>query len=117
MGRKISVDSATLMNKGLEVIEVRWLFDFEPERMDGQARRLNFTEVARFTSEEPDFKTFPLLRLAYETLKANDGSTLVLNVANEIAVEAFLDKKLVLQQFSKQWIICWDEVLAYYPRP
>ncbi len=138
MGRKISVDSATLMNKGLEVIEARWLFDFEPERikvvvhpesivhsavefedgaviaqlgsadmrtpiayslgwperLDGHAKRMSFSEVARLTFEEPDLETFPLLKLAYDALKADDGSTIVLNAANEIAVEAFLEGRI-----------------------
>lgn len=138
MGRKISVDSATLMNKGLEVIEARWLFDFEPERikvvvhpesivhsavefedgaviaqlgtadmrtpiayslgwperLDGQAKRMSFSEIARLTFEEPDLETFPLLKLAYDALKADDGSTVVLNAANEVAVEAFLARRI-----------------------
>lgn len=138
MGRKISVDSATLMNKGLEVIEARWLFDFEPERikvivhpesivhsavefedgaviaqlgsadmrtpiayslgwperLDGHAKRMSFSEIARLTFEEPDLETFPLLKLAYDALKADDGSTIVLNAANEIAVEAFLEGRI-----------------------
>ena len=138
MGRKISVDSATLMNKGLEVIEARWLFDFEPERikvvvhpesivhsavefedgaviaqlgaadmrtpiayslgwperLDGHAKRMRFSEIARLTFEEPDLETFPLLKLAYDALKADDGSTIVLNAANEIAVEAFLEGRI-----------------------
>ena len=138
MGRKISVDSATLMNKGLEVIEARWLFDFAPERikvvvhpesivhsavefedgaviaqlgsadmrtpiayslgwperLDGHAKRMSFSEIARLTFEEPDLETFPLLKLAYDALKADDGSTIVLNAANEIAVEAFLEGRI-----------------------
>ncbi len=138
MGRKISVDSATLMNKGLEVIEARWLFDFEPERikvvvhpesivhsavefedgaviaqlgsadmrtpiayslgwperLDGHAKRMSFSEIARLTFEEPDLETFPLLQLAYDALKADDGSTIVLNAANEVAVEAFLEGRI-----------------------
>ena len=138
MGRKISVDSATLMNKGLEVIEARWLFDFEPERikvvvhpesivhsavefedgaviaqlgsadmrtpiayslgwperLDGHAKRMSFSEIARLTFEEPDLETFPLLKLAYDALKADDGSTIVLNAVNEIAVEAFLEGRI-----------------------
>ena len=138
MGRKISVDSATLMNKGLEVIEARWLFDFEPERikvvvhpesivhsavefedgaviaqlgsadmrtpiayslgwperLDGHAKRMSLSEIARLTFEEPDLETFPLLKLAYDALKADDGSTIVLNAANEIAVEAFLKGRI-----------------------
>ena len=138
MGRKISVDSATLMNKGLEVIEARWLFDFEPERikvvvhpesivhsavefedgaviaqlgtadmrtpiayslgwperMNGYANRMNFAKIARLTFEEPDLETFPLLQRAFDALRAEDGSTIVFNAANEIAVEAFLNEKI-----------------------
>lgn len=145
MGRKISVDSATLMNKGLEVIEARWLFDFEPERikvvvhpesivhsavefedgaviaqlgsadmrtpiayslgwperMDGHAKRLSFAEIACLTFEEPDLETFPLLQHAYDALKADDGSTIVLNAANEIAVEAFLEGRIAFTDIYK----------------
>lgn len=145
MGRKISVDSATLMNKGLEVIEARWLFDFEPERikvvvhpesivhsavefedgaviaqlgvadmrtpiayslgwperLDGNAKRLSFAEIARLTFEEPDLETFPLLQLAYDALKVDDGSTIVLNAANEIAVKAFLADKIGFEDIFK----------------
>ena len=145
MGRKISVDSATLMNKGLEVIEARWLFDFEPERikvvvhpesiihsavefedgaviaqlgsadmrtpiayslgwperLDGYAKRMSFSEIARLTFEEPDLETFPLLKLAYDALKADDGSTIVLNATNEIAVEAFLEGRIEFTDIFK----------------
>ena len=145
MGRKISVDSATLMNKGLEVIEARWLFDFEPERikvvvhpesivhsavefedgaviaqlgsadmrtpiayslgwperLDGHAKRMSFSEISRLTFEEPDLKTFPLLKLAYDALKADDGSTIVLNAANEVAVEAFLEGRVGFMDIYK----------------
>ena len=138
MGRKISVDSASLMNKGLEVIEARWLFDFEPgrikvvvhpesivhsavefedgaviaqlgsadmrtpiayslgwpERLDGCAKRLSLAEIGRLTFEEPDTKTFPLLQAAYDALAADNGATIVLNAANEIAVEAFLEGRI-----------------------
>lgn len=145
MGRKISVDSATLMNKGLEVIEARWLFDFEPERikvvvhpesivhsavefedgaviaqlgsadmrtpiayslgwperMDGHAKRMSFAEIARLTFEAPDLETFPLLQRAFDALKAEDGSTIVLNAANEIAVEAFLAERIRFKDIFK----------------
>lgn len=145
MGRKISVDSATLMNKGLEVIEARWLFDFEPERikvvvhpesivhsavefedgaviaqlgsadmrtpiayslgwperLDGHAKRMSFSEIARLTFEEPDLETFPLLKLAYDALKADDGSTIVLNATNEIAVKAFLEGRIEFTDIFK----------------
>ena len=145
MGRKISVDSATLMNKGLEVIEARWLFDFEPERikvvvhpesivhsavefedgaviaqlgsadmrtpiayslgwperLDGHAKRMSFSEIARLTFEEPDLETFPLLGMAYSALRANDASTIIMNAANEIAVECFLERKIGFKDIFK----------------
>lgn len=145
MGRKISVDSATLMNKGLEVIEARWLFDFEPdrikvvvhpesivhsavefedgaviaqlgsadmrtpiayslgwpERLDGHAKRMSFSEIARLTFDEPDLETFPLLGMAYSALRANDASTIIMNAANEIAVECFLERKIGFKDIFK----------------
>ena len=55
---------------------------------------MSFSEIARLTFEEPDLETFPLLKLAYDALKADDGSTIVLNAANEIAVEAFLEGRI-----------------------
>jgi 1-deoxy-D-xylulose-5-phosphate reductoisomerase len=138
MGRKISVDSATMMNKALEVIEARWLFDLAPERIkvvihpqsiihsmvvarDGAvlaqlgtpdmkgpisfglswpARMasgcdaLDFTKIAALTFEEADERRFPGLYLSWAALRAAPGSTAVLNAANEIAVEAFLDGRL-----------------------
>jgi 1-deoxy-D-xylulose-5-phosphate reductoisomerase len=138
MGRKISVDSATMMNKALEVIEARWLFDLAPERIkvvihpqsiihsmvvarDGAvlaqlgtpdmkgpisfglswpARMasgcdsLDFTKLAALTFEEADERRFPGLHLSWAALRAAPGSTAVLNAANEIAVEAFLDGRL-----------------------
>ncbi len=138
MGRKISVDSATLMNKGLEVIEARWLFDMPPERidvvvhpqsvihslveyMDGSTlaqlgnpdmrtpiafalayperidagvKFLDLFEVAQLTFERPDRQRFPCLDLAYQALRAGASAPAILNAANELAVEAFLDKRL-----------------------
>lgn len=138
MGRKISVDSATLMNKGLEVIEASWLFGFPedridvvvhpesivhsmvefadgavmaelgvpdmrtpiaiamawPERIPSGVGRLSLARCGRLTFEEPDVKTFPLLELARESLRAGGAASIVLNAANEIAVEAFLDRRL-----------------------
>ena len=138
MGRKISVDSATMMNKALEVIEARWLFDLPPERikvvihpqsiihsmvvardgavlaqlgtpdmkgpiafgMSWPARMtsgcdaLNFTKMAALTFEEADERRFPGLHLSWAALRAAPGSTTVLNAANEVAVEAFLDGRL-----------------------
>ena len=138
MGRKISVDSATMMNKALEVIEARWLFDLPPERikvvihpqsiihsmvvtrdravlaqlgtpdmkgpiafglswparMTSGCDSLDFTQLAALTFEEADERRFPGLHLAWAALRAPAGSTAVLNAANEIAVEAFLDGRL-----------------------
>ena len=138
MGRKISVDSATMMNKALEVIEARWLFDLPPERikvvihpqsiihsmvvtrdravlaqlgtpdmkgpiafgmawparMTSGCDALDFTKLAALTFEEADERRFPGLHLSWAALRAAPGSTAVLNAANEIAVEAFLDGRL-----------------------
>lgn len=138
MGRKISVDSATMMNKALEVIEARWLFDLEPqqirvvlhpqsiihsmvvcrdasvlaqlgtpdmrvpiayglsfpERVESGAERLDFLRLSALTFEEADHRRFPGLQLAYEALRAPEGTSAVLNAANEVAVAAFLDRRL-----------------------
>ncbi len=134
MGRKISVDSATMMNKALEVIEARWLFGLRPEqvrvvihpqsivhsmvvcrdhsvlaqlgtpdmrvpiayglawpeRIASGAAALDFTQLAALTFEPADAGRFPGLQLAWDALAAAEGSTAVLNAANEIAVAAFL---------------------------
>ncbi len=138
MGRKISVDSATMMNKGLEVIEAHWLFnapadridvvihpqsvihslvDYEdgsvlaqlgnpdmrtpiahalawPERIDSGVAALDLLAVARLDFERPDLARFPCLDLAYRALRAEGNAAAVLNAANEVAVAAFLDRRL-----------------------
>jgi len=138
MGQKISVDSATMMNKGLEVIEACWLFDSQPqdievvlhpqsiihslvEYIDGSllaqlgnpdmrtpiayalgwpqriasgVKRLSLIEVARLDFEAMDFNRFPCLQLAYDAMQAGGTSTVILNAANEIAVQTFLQEKL-----------------------
>lgn len=138
MGRKISVDSATMMNKALEVIEARWLFDLAPEqikvvihpqqiihsmvqfkdasilaqlgtpdmrvpiacglawpeRIESGASRLDFAALAALAFEEADVRRFPGLHLSWQALNAPEGTTAVLNAANEVAVEAFLTGKL-----------------------
>jgi 1-deoxy-D-xylulose-5-phosphate reductoisomerase len=134
MGQRITIDSATLMNKGFEVIEACWLFDLPPkdievvvhpqskvhamvEYADGSViaqisatdmrmpiqyaltypdramapvPRLDWSEAARWTFDPPDYKKFPLLKLAYEAYEAGGSATATLNAADEIAVEAFL---------------------------
>lgn len=138
MGAKISVDSASMMNKGLEVIEAAHLFDVGrdkldvlihpqsiihsmvtyddgstlaqlgapdmrtpiasalawPERMHTPSRRLDLAEIGRLTFEKPDFDRFPALKLAFEALERGGTATTVLNAANEVAVAAFLDRRI-----------------------
>jgi 1-deoxy-D-xylulose-5-phosphate reductoisomerase len=166
MGRKISVDSATLMNKGLEVIEASWLFGMPvdridvvihpqsvihsmvefpdgsvlaqmgtpdmrtplayalawPERVASGAQRLDFTRLGGLTFEEPDRQRFPCLGFAYAALRHGRGASAVLNAANEVAVQAFLDGRLrfteiattierVLEAFDPAAPAAVDEVL------
>jgi 1-deoxy-D-xylulose-5-phosphate reductoisomerase len=138
MGRKISVDSATMMNKALEVIEARWLFNLTPdqikvvihpqsiihsmvvcrdqsvlaqlgtpdmrvpiayglsfpERITSGASRLDLLTTPSLTFEEADAVRFPGLHLSWQALRAPEGSTAVLNAANEVAVDAFLNGRL-----------------------
>lgn len=138
MGRKISVDSATLMNKGLEVIEASRLFGFDaeriavvvhpqsvihsmvefgdgsvvaqlgtpdmrtpiayalgwPDRIESGSATLDFTQLGALSFEAPDLTRFPCLALAYRALQAGPAACIVLNAANEIAVEAFLERRL-----------------------
>ncbi len=138
MGRKISVDSATLMNKGLEVIEASWLFGFAPDRIDvvihpqsvihsmvefgdgsvlaqlgtpdmrtpiayclgfperveSGSSALDFLSLKALTFEAPDLARFPCLRLAYAALRSGPAASIAVNAANEVAVEAFLDRRL-----------------------
>ena len=138
MGKKISVDSASMMNKGLEVIEACWLFNTTPaniqvvlhpqsvihsmvqyvdgsvlaqmgnpdmrtpiahalawpERIDSGVENLDLFAVARLDFEPPDFERFPCLRLAIEAMEAGLSAPAILNAANEVAVEAFLDEHI-----------------------
>jgi 1-deoxy-D-xylulose-5-phosphate reductoisomerase len=138
MGRKISVDSATLMNKGLELIEACWLFGVTPdqveivihpqsvihslveyvdgsvlaqlgnpdmrtpiahalawpERIESGVKSLNLLEVGRLDFSAPDLERFPCLRLAYEAARGGGTMPAILNAANEVAVQAFLDRRI-----------------------
>ncbi len=142
MGRKISVDSATMMNKALEVIEARWLFDMTPdrikvvihpqqivhsmvqfndssvlaqlgtpdmrvpiacglawpERIESGAARLDFSTLTALTFEDADAQRFPGLHLSWQALRAIEGTTTVLNAANEMAVDAFLQRRLTFDR-------------------
>ncbi|MDH3870637.1 MAG: 1-deoxy-D-xylulose-5-phosphate reductoisomerase [Gammaproteobacteria bacterium] len=138
MGRKISVDSATMMNKGLEVIEAGWLFDLPlekikvlihpqsilhsmveyddgsviaqlgnpdmripithalawPERIDSGAAQLDLAAVGSLQFEDPDRARFPCLELACHAWRQGGTAPAILNAANEVAVQAFLDKQI-----------------------
>ncbi len=145
MGDKITIDSATLMNKGLEVIEAKWLFGFDAdqisvvvhpqsivhsmvEMVDGSiiaqlgvtdmrhaiqyaltypARKPNCTppldlaRLNRLDFEDPDLERFPCLGLAYDALRAGGTMPTVLNAANEVAVQAFLDGHIRLSEIAE----------------
>ncbi|MCU7937721.1 MAG: 1-deoxy-D-xylulose-5-phosphate reductoisomerase [gamma proteobacterium symbiont of Bathyaustriella thionipta] len=145
MGRKISVDSATMMNKGLEVIEASWLFNASaddiqvvihpqsvihsmvsysdgsvlaqlgnpdmrtpiahamawPERMTSGVEPLDIFKVAQLNFEQPDFERFVCLKLAYDALRAGGTAPAILNAANEIAVDAFLQEKITFTQIAE----------------
>ena len=145
MGAKITIDSATLMNKGLEIIEARWLFDLSPdqvqvivhpqsivhsmveyvdgcviaqlgvadmgipilyaltypERRPTPAARLDLTRTGALTFFPPDPVTFPCLPLARAALEQGGAAPVVLNAANELAVAAFLDRRLRFVEISQ----------------
>ncbi len=145
MGRKISVDSATMMNKGLEVIEAHWLFNIPgeridvvihpesvihslvqyvdgsviaelgnpdmrtpiahalayPERIDSGVGPLDLFAVGQLNFTRPDADLFPCLALAYQALYLGGSASAVLNAANEVAVQAFLDGQLSFTSIAK----------------
>lgn len=145
MGRKISVDSASMMNKGLELIEAHWLFNCPPEklevvihpqsvihsmvryrdgsvlaqlgnpdmrtpiayclglpeRIDSGVGELDFGALSALTFQKPDFDRFPCLKLAYQAMNAGGSAPCVLNAANEVAVAAFLDKRIKFTDIAK----------------
>ena len=138
MGAKITIDSATMMNKGFEVIEARWLFDMTPDqievvvhpqsiihsmvefkdssvkaqlglpdmhlpiryalgfpkRLESNCDRMKVTDYANLTFEAPDYKKFPLLGMAFDSMRKGGNVPCVLNAANEIAVAAFLKEQI-----------------------
>ncbi|UJF18897.1 1-deoxy-D-xylulose-5-phosphate reductoisomerase [Vibrio sp. SS-MA-C1-2] len=145
MGPKISVDSATMMNKGLEYIEARWLFNASrdqlsviihpqsvihsmvqykdgsvlaqmglpdmrtpiactmayPDRVEANVAPLDFSQVGEFTFLQPDYNRYPCLKLAIDACYQGQAATTTLNAANEIAVQAFLDKKIGFMDISR----------------
>ncbi len=145
MGRKITIDSATLFNKGLEMIEARWLFDIEiarvavvvhpqsvvhslvefvdgsmlaqlstpdmclpiqyaltyPERVSSQRVQTSLAQLGQLTFEEPDPERFPALTLARRAGEVGGTLPAVLNAANEVAVEAFVNRRINFPQISE----------------
>jgi len=145
MGRKITIDSATLFNKGLEMIEARWLFDIGmervgvlvhpqsivhsmvefvdgallaqlstpdmclpiqyaltyPDRAPSERVQTNFAKLGNLTFEEPDAERFPALKLARRAGEVGGTLPAVLNAANEVAVEAFVNRKINFPQITE----------------
>ena len=145
MGKKITIDSATMMNKGLEVIEAKWLFDISPEKIeiivhpqsiihsmvefiDGSIKaqlgtpnmkipiqyaltypkhfksdwkELNLAKVGSLTFEKPNTKKFKCIELAYYAMNAGNSFSVVLNVANDNSVNAFLNREIKFNDIAK----------------
>ncbi len=145
MGKKVTIDSATLMNKGLEVIEAKWFFDLSPEqikvivhpesvihslvefedgslkaqlgipsmqlpiqyafsfpeRISSNQEKFSFAKYPKFSFEEADTDTFRCLQLAYTAMEKGGNLACVMNAANEIAVEAFLQSKIKFTQIPQ----------------
>jgi 1-deoxy-D-xylulose-5-phosphate reductoisomerase len=145
MGNKISVDSASMMNKGLECIEAKWLFDTDiknidvlihpqsivhslvqyidgsviaqlgnpdmrtpiahglawPQRISSNVPDLDLAKIATLTFEQPDLEAFPCLKLAYQAAEVAGDAPAVLNAANEIAVDAFLNHRIGFTDIAK----------------
>ncbi|WP_345419120.1 1-deoxy-D-xylulose-5-phosphate reductoisomerase [Halioxenophilus aromaticivorans] len=154
MGRKISVDSATMMNKGLELIEACWLFatgpsniqvvihpqsvihsmvqykdgsvlaqlgnpDMRtpiahalawPERIDAGVQSLDIFDVARLDFEPPNLERFPCLALAMAAAERNDCSAAIVNAANEVAVDAFLNEQIGFTQIASLIESVWQSM-------
>ena len=153
MGRKISVDSATMMNKGLEVIEAHWLFGAPaerievvihpqsvihsmvsyvdgsvlaqlgnpdmrtpiahalayPERIHSGVAQLDLTTMAALQFHQPDYARFPCLALAFEALRAGGTAPALLNAANEVAVDAFLERRIGFRDIDRVIARVMDE--------
>ncbi len=154
MGAKITIDSATLMNKGLEVIEAKWLFDLQPEQIDvivhpqsiihsmvqfkdgsikaqmglpdmklpiqyalgypdrinNSFKRFDFLKYPQFTFEKPDEKTFRNLALAFIALEKGGNMPCIINAANEVVVDCFLNEKIGFLQMSEVIETCMNKI-------
>ena len=156
MGRKISVDSATMMNKGLEVIEAHWLFGATPaqievvihpqsvihsmvsyvdgsvlaqlgnpdmrtpiahalafpQRIASGVEAVDLARIAQLCFERPDYTRFPCLKLAYDALNAGGTAPAVLNAANEVAVQAFLQGEIGFRMIDRLIVSVMERVPA-----
>lgn len=154
MGAKITIDSASLMNKGLEMIEAKWLFGLQneqievlihsqsiihsmvqfedgsvkaqmglpdmklpiqyalayPQRIKNNFKRLDFKNYPNFTFEQPDYKTFKNLALAKDAMFKGGNAACILNVANEIVVDAFLKNKIGFLEMSDIIEQCLEKI-------
>jgi 1-deoxy-D-xylulose-5-phosphate reductoisomerase len=154
MGQKITIDSATMMNKGLEIIEAFWLFDIpasaieviihpqsiihslveyidgstlaqlgnpdmrtpiayalsHPERIESGVSGLDLIKTKRLDFEAPDLNKFPCLALAYKALSMGHNAPTILNAANEIAVEAFLNESIRFNQIAVLIEFCMNTI-------
>jgi 1-deoxy-D-xylulose-5-phosphate reductoisomerase len=154
MGRKITIDSATMMNKGLEIIEAFWLFgipasDIEviihpqsiihslveyidgstlaqlgnpdmrtpiayalshPERIESGVLGLDLIKTKKLDFESPDLDKFPCLGLAYKALEMGQNAPTILNAANEVAVDAFLNESIAFNQIAELIEFCLDTI-------
>lgn len=154
MGNKITIDSATMMNKGLEVIEARWLFGLPvekinvvihpqsiihsmvqfvdgsikaqlglpdmklpiqyaltfPERLENNYKRTDLPSINQLSFYDPDFEKFECLRLAFDVIKTGGTAPCILNAANEVAVEKFINKKIKFSKISEQISRALDKI-------
>ena len=154
MGKKITIDSATMMNKGLEVIEACWLFDIpasdievvihpqsiihslveyvdgstlaqlgnpdmrtpiayalsHPERIESGVLGLDLIKTKRLDFEAPDLDKFPCIGLAYKALNMGQNAPTILNAANEVAVDAFLNESITFNQIAELIEFCMDTI-------
>ena len=154
MGRKITIDSATMMNKGLEIIEAFWLFDIpasdieviihpqsiihslveyidgstlaqlgnpdmrtpiayalsHPERIESGVLGLDLIKTKKLDFEAPNLNRFPCLGLAYKALDMGQNAPTILNAANEVAVDAFLNESITFNQIAELIEFCMDTI-------
>lgn len=168
MGAKVTIDSSTMMNKGFEIIEAKWLFDVDPSqievvvhrksivhsmvqykdgtimaslgptamqipiayalnyptRLKNQINKINLFDIRDLTFEKPDLNKFKCLRLAYEAIEKGHSFQVILNAANEVLVDAFLNRKIkytdipngiekVMSMYKKRELNSVEDILAF----